>query len=109
MATELRDGKEVFTLSAPCGAFGAYFTSARAAAFMAVIFITAQMREGDIFQRPEKLDTYALPRLFVFDTQLLGSRNYFRTFKANVLTVLAQNVEENHFAQTVTRRPVRHA
>jgi len=75
---------------------------------MAVIFITAQVREGDIFQRPEKLDAYALPRLFVFDAQLLGSRNYFRTLEANVLPMLAQNVEENHFAQPVTCRPVRH-
>jgi hypothetical protein len=75
---------------------------------MAMIFITAQVREGDVFQRPEKLDAHSLPRLLVLDTQFFGSLNHFRALEACVLPMLAQDIEENHFAQTITRRPVRH-
>jgi hypothetical protein len=109
MTTEVRDGKKLFALTAPRGTVWAYFTPPRAAAFVAMIFIAAQVREGDVFQRPEKLNAHALPRLFVLDTQLFGSLNYFRTLEANVLPVLAQETEENHFAQTITGSAVRHA
>jgi hypothetical protein len=108
VSAEPRFGQEGFTAPAPRRPFRADLAQLRAAAFMAMIFVTAQVREGDVFQRPEKVYAYTFPRLFVFDTQLLGSRNYFRALEANVLPVLAQNVEENHFAQTVTCRPVRH-
>jgi hypothetical protein len=108
MTAEVRDGKKLFALSAPCGALGAYFTPTRAAAFMAMIFITTQVRESDVLQRPEKLDTHPLPRLFVLDTQFFGSLNCFRALEACVLPMLAQDIEENHFAQTITCRPVRH-
>jgi hypothetical protein len=108
MATEFGDRKELFALSAPRGTLWAYFTPTRAAAFVAMIFIAAQMREGDVFQRPEKLDAHALPGLFVLDTQLFGSLNYFRTLEAYVLSMLAQEIVENHFAQTITGSAMRH-
>jgi hypothetical protein len=73
-----------------------------------MIFIAAQVREGDVFQRPEKLDAHSLPRLFVLDAQLFGGLNYFSALEADVLPMLAQEIEENHFAQTITGSAVRH-
>jgi hypothetical protein len=81
MTTEFRDGKKVFALSAPRGAFRAYFTSARPAALTTMIFITSEVREGDVFQRPEKLNAHPLPRFFVLNAQFLGSLYYFRTLE----------------------------
>jgi hypothetical protein len=73
-----------------------------------MILIATQVREGDIFQRPEKLDAHAFPGLFVLDTQFFGGLNHSRTLETYVLPVLAQNLEQNHFAQAVTGRPMRH-
>jgi hypothetical protein len=62
-----------------------------------------------MFSRDRKSSTaHALPGLFVLDTQLFGSLNYFRTPEAYVLPMLAQEIMENRFAQTITSSAVRH-
>ena len=67
------------------------------------------MREGNIFQRPEKLGAHSLPWLFVFDAQFFGSFDFLGAFEADVLTVLLQEVEKHHLAQAVAGRAVGHA
>ncbi|HEV3470230.1 MAG TPA: hypothetical protein VG148_12975 [Pyrinomonadaceae bacterium] len=67
------------------------------------------MREGDVIQRPEKLDVDTLPWVLVLDAQFGGSFNFLRAFEADILAVLLQEMEQNHLAQTVAGRPVRHA
>jgi hypothetical protein len=108
VAAECEEGQEGFAVSTPGSSFRAYFTATCAAAFMAMIFITAQVREGDVIRRPEKLCADSFPRLFVFDTQFFGGFNSPAALKTDVLPVPSQEVEENHLTQTVTGRSVRH-
>jgi hypothetical protein len=64
--------------------------------------------EGDIFQRPEKLDANPFPRLFMFDAQFFGGFDCPGALETNVFLMPSQEIEENYFAQTVAGRPVRH-
>lgn len=98
-----------FAPSAPRCTFGAIPAQLHAAALVPVVAIAAQVRESDIVQRPEKLDTDALPRLFMLDAQLTRGLDFTRALKANILAVLSQEVEQNQLTQAVAGRPVGHA
>jgi hypothetical protein len=66
------------------------------------------MRVGDIIQRPEKLNADTFPRLLMFDAQLIYIFDFFRTFEADIFTMLFKNVEQHHFSEAVAGRSMRH-
>ena len=107
MTAELRDRQEGFAPSAPGRPFGADLAPPYAA-FISMRQVTGEMREGDVVQRPKKLDAHTLPWLFMFEAQFFGGFDYLGTLEANILAVFLQETEENHLAEAVAGRPVRH-
>lgn len=67
------------------------------------------MREGDVVQRPKKLQTNAFPGLLVLYAQLVDCFDLLRAVEADVLTMLLQEMKQNHLAQTIIGSSVRHA
>jgi hypothetical protein len=60
-----------------------------------MIFVTTQMREGDIVYCPEKLNADTFPRLLVLNAQLFDGLYSLGALEADVLTVPLKKVEEN--------------
>jgi hypothetical protein len=61
--------------------------------------VAVAMREGDVVERPEKVDAHSFPREFVFDAQIVRCLDLFRAPEADVLVVTSQKMEEDQFTQ----------
>jgi hypothetical protein len=57
------------------------------------------VREGDVVERPEKLDAHSFPRELVFDAQIVCCLDLLRASEADILVMPFEKMEEDQFTQ----------
>jgi hypothetical protein len=69
--------------------------------------VAVVVREGNVVERPEKIDADTFPRQFMFDAQFICCLDLLRASETQILAVPLKEMKEDHFAQAARCRPVR--